>query len=910
MSNGSFDSVNDESPVSARSRSHADSHSRPRTSARASSRSRPLSLESSLEALRSSEEFEGPVEGLDGHESTDHLALIYESRDEQLAVAIPFVRDGLENGERCLYIADDNTKAEILTAMSAAGIDADAALESGALSIHTKRDTYVRDGSFDPQNMIEFIDGVITEATELDGYPGLRITGEMTWILGTDVDSSSLIEYEGRLNDFIPEKECIALCQYNRERFDPNVIRDILRTHPHLIYGGAVCQNFYYTPPAEFFGPEQPSHDVDRMLETLRGRTLAKETLRERERGLEGLNDLSRALIDADAEAIGDHLLEATRTILGAPLSSVWWYDEERGGLRRHGVVEDGDEEAENGDGAGPNGVGDGDEHDDRPNALADDSVVELAWNSFVTGDPVTPGVTRDRSGSDRDGRSSSSSSSGTRSRSESTELENTTEPVLVLPLGRHGVLAVRWLADASARTRIDDVTVDFASAIAQSARTALDRAEREASLHDRERELAAQNDQLQRLGRINDVIRDIDQVLVRAAGRGQIEREVCERLADADPCTFVWIGGYDTRSDQVRPRAWAGEGADYLQTMSSIECDEGRDEFEHPPCAAIRSGTPQIVENTLREPSYEPWRGSALANEFHSVLSVPIRYESSTYGALTMYADRPAVFDETEREVFAELGETIGHAINAVESKRALVADSAVELEFHVTDRAFRPIRLASRADCTVEFTGTVPQSDGSSLVFFTTTGASAETVLEAAKDDEGIAEITCLDGAEAETGDEGGDECFFECRLTATNAIATLVEHGGVPQAIDADRDEATVVVELPKRANVRTFVETFMEGYDDAELVARREHDRPLQTTRDLKSTLMNRLTERQREVLHTAYFSGFFESPRVTTAQEVAETIGISQPTASGHIRAGERKLFELLFDEYDCVDESR
>ncbi|MFC7166993.1 helix-turn-helix domain-containing protein [Halospeciosus flavus] len=40
---------------------------------------------------------------------------------------------------------------------------------------------------------------------------------------------------------------------------------------------------------------------------------------------------------------------------------------------------------------------------------------------------------------------------------------------------------------------------------------------------------------------------------------------------------------------------------------------------------------------------------------------------------------------------------------------------------------------------------------------------------------------------------------------------------------------------------------------------------------------------KLTTRQREVLQTAYFIGFFEQPRVRTGTEIADAMGISQPT---------------------------
>jgi signal transduction histidine kinase len=248
-----------------------------------------LGLESGLEALRSSPAFRGPIEPLDGHDSNDHLALIYESREEQFAAAIPFMRQGLDRGERCLYIADENSREEVLDAMHEAGVDVDGALESGALTLHTKQDTYCRNGGFHPDDMIAFLRDAIEQASE--EYEALRVTGEMTWIFGDEPEVADLVEYEGKLNRLLPGENGIALCQYNRNRFPPEVLRDIIRTHPHLIYDNTVSHNSHYTPPKEFFGPDQPAREVDRILNTLRDRTEATVELAERERALERQND-------------------------------------------------------------------------------------------------------------------------------------------------------------------------------------------------------------------------------------------------------------------------------------------------------------------------------------------------------------------------------------------------------------------------------------------------------------------------------------------------------------------------------------------------------------------------------------------------------------------------------------------
>ena len=68
----------------------------------------------------------------------DHLCSIYESQEEQLAVSIPFIRIGLERGEKCVYIAEDGTEAAVRDTLSAEGIDVERAITTGSLVLTNK----------------------------------------------------------------------------------------------------------------------------------------------------------------------------------------------------------------------------------------------------------------------------------------------------------------------------------------------------------------------------------------------------------------------------------------------------------------------------------------------------------------------------------------------------------------------------------------------------------------------------------------------------------------------------------------------------------------------------------------------------------------------------------------------------
>jgi hypothetical protein len=87
----------------------------------------------------------------------EHRGLIYETREQQLASALPFLRAGLERRERCLYVADENGGTAVLNALREGGTDVDRFLRSGALVLIHPRETFLGQGSFDPDSFLRFV---------------------------------------------------------------------------------------------------------------------------------------------------------------------------------------------------------------------------------------------------------------------------------------------------------------------------------------------------------------------------------------------------------------------------------------------------------------------------------------------------------------------------------------------------------------------------------------------------------------------------------------------------------------------------------------------------------------------------------------------------------------------------------
>jgi PAS domain S-box-containing protein len=210
----------------------------------------------------------------------DHLCSIYESPQDHYAVAIPFIRIGLDRGEKCIYIADDGTVGDVRQAMESEGIDVERATATKALVLATKEQAYLEHGSFDPDWMFTFW----REATQLamsEGFSALRATGETEWVLRGGRGLERWMEYESRLTHTLSESNCSALCQYNRRLFPPELILDVIRTHPTVVYGSTVCRNLYHVPPDEFLGTNQTAREVERLLINIREREQVEEALRE-----------------------------------------------------------------------------------------------------------------------------------------------------------------------------------------------------------------------------------------------------------------------------------------------------------------------------------------------------------------------------------------------------------------------------------------------------------------------------------------------------------------------------------------------------------------------------------------------------------------------------------------------------
>jgi hypothetical protein len=180
-----------------------------------------------------------------------HVCAFFGSSEEEYDTLLPFVRDGLERGERAFHILPSQNREDHLEQLRSAGIDVTAAQKRGQLEVATSQETYLRGGRFNKDAMLAMVEEVLRTGTTL-GFPLTRIIGHAETVREDWSGLNEWIEYEARLNEVLPRYDDPVICTYDLNLLNGSIAVDILRTHPVAIIGGLLCENPFFVPPQEF----------------------------------------------------------------------------------------------------------------------------------------------------------------------------------------------------------------------------------------------------------------------------------------------------------------------------------------------------------------------------------------------------------------------------------------------------------------------------------------------------------------------------------------------------------------------------------------------------------------------------------------------------------------------------------
>ncbi len=177
---------------------------------------------------------------------------------------------------------------------------------------------------------------------------------------------------------------------------------------------------------------------------------------------------------------------------------------------------------------------------------------------------------------------------------------------------------------------------------------------------------------QLQRSNRALKVLGECNQLLVKSDNEMQMLERLCDILVNLGGYRFAWVGyRQDDTQKTVRPAAHRGQEQGYLSILD-VRWDDSP-LGSGPTGTAIRTGSPCVVQDTASDPAFAHRKAEALARNFASAASLPLIYENTNFGALTLYADTPGAFDAQEMTILGELASDLAFGIATLRARESL---------------------------------------------------------------------------------------------------------------------------------------------------------------------------------------------------------------------------------------------
>lgn len=207
-----------------------------------------------------------------------HVAWVTAADENDDAVMLALMRDGLERGEKVMLLVPLSARQQTLARLAETGLDAGTHLACGQLII-THQILSEPPGGLSPPQALSRAVRLECEAVLKAGFSALRIISDATWAGEELLSTRNLSRYEAELNRGLQGLPCLLVCKYDSRIVEPALLIEVLRTHPLVIVGGEPCENVYYMPKDELLSSDPVDAVLSQWLWNLREIKRTREEL-------------------------------------------------------------------------------------------------------------------------------------------------------------------------------------------------------------------------------------------------------------------------------------------------------------------------------------------------------------------------------------------------------------------------------------------------------------------------------------------------------------------------------------------------------------------------------------------------------------------------------------------------------
>jgi hypothetical protein len=187
-----------------------------------------------------------------------HICYLYSDEEERKRFMSEYVSSGLDQREFVTYLADapSNTVEQSVEWL---GIANSSPERRAQLNVRPALETCCPGGRFVTETMLDTLRGFYVNRPACSA--GARLAAEMTWALHDIPGVEQLVEFEGRITDWLASYPLTALCQYDTRKFDGATIFELLNVHPIMIVHGQIMRNPFYATRVQASGTNNGPRD-------------------------------------------------------------------------------------------------------------------------------------------------------------------------------------------------------------------------------------------------------------------------------------------------------------------------------------------------------------------------------------------------------------------------------------------------------------------------------------------------------------------------------------------------------------------------------------------------------------------------------------------------------------------------
>ncbi len=210
-----------------------------------------------------------------------YFCQFYQTKEDLIEILVPYFKAGLENNEFCMWIISAPLEVEgAKEALGRAVPELDIYLERGQIEIIPYTYWYLKGGTFDSKRVLNGWAEKLNRAVT-DGYDGLRVSGNTSWL--EKKDWGNFVEYEEEVDNVIGNFRMLALCTYSLDKCNAHEIIEVVANHQF-----ALVKNEGEWKRIESFGQKKAEKELKASCEEIQAQS---EELQARSRKIKEVNE-------------------------------------------------------------------------------------------------------------------------------------------------------------------------------------------------------------------------------------------------------------------------------------------------------------------------------------------------------------------------------------------------------------------------------------------------------------------------------------------------------------------------------------------------------------------------------------------------------------------------------------------